>query len=443
MQHTNLVSPSKYERRAKCAGSHEAEMAVPKEERNKDTPASIQGTVRHLLAEWRFANPSSPDWPETVDDNGTDRAASQDDIVAAEKAFGYVKTHKAYLNRGQTGFLAHAERTVEIGKWVGLEEGSFAGTADAVLVQPGVVEVVDYKFGRWLVSPDSWQFKTLAIGVVAELIDPVTGAFLPEYAQTRVIKLTVVQPEGPEMVRSAEFNLDVLGEWMQTVRDDVARIKPGAPRTPGDWCKFCAAAGTCRERMRSAGVALESMFEEVPETKPPGNGEDKTPAPIATVDSITELAEARMTQDPEELTPEEIGRICDQALLVEGWFKDIRKRRDELLTAGQAVPGWKLVEGRKKREWAQDEAATVTRLKKWLSVADIYPKVLISPAKAEKLEGVQKTKLRQQQFKELIQTTDGKPVAAPESDPRPSVNQPSGMFEPVAEQATTDIPDFL
>jgi hypothetical protein len=93
------------------------------------------------------------------------------------------------------------------------------------------------------------------------------------------------------------------------------------------------------------------------------------------------------------------------------------------LFAGQKVPGYKLVEGRKgSRKWvdATDVEATMKSMR--LKEDVIYERSLISPTTAEKLHKSGAIGPRQwPKLQELITQTEGKPSVAPASDKRPAL----------------------
>jgi len=274
------------------------------------------------------------------------------------------------------------------------------------------------------------QLKAYAVGAGRLLMDPAgSGQFAPEYRQMRTVKLTILQPEAEIYVRSQTFPLLDLERWAREIGDIVRRAQdPWAERIPGETqCRFCPAAATCKERLESVGQAFNAMFEELP-------------APIASVDAITDLVEHQMTQDPGDLGAEELGRLLDQAPLIEQWLKDVRKRAAAMLEAGETVPGWKLIEGRRSRKWNAEENETVAVLKKLgFAVGEIYERKLLGPASLEKLPKLAGNKTKRERLAELWHWSEGKPTLAPESDPAPAIGAPTTMFDPIE----TDPLDWL
>jgi hypothetical protein len=83
----------------------------------------------------------------------------------------------------------------------------------------------------------------------------------------------------------------------------------------------------------------------------------------------------------DSIGPEQIGHWMDVAQNLEDWASDVRKLTQQALEAGRPVPGWKLVNKRAHRTWADKKAALA-------ALAALAPDVsfteIVSPAQAEK-----------------------------------------------------------
>jgi hypothetical protein len=85
-------------------------------------------------------------------------------------------------------------------------------------------------------------------------------------------------------------------------------------------------------------------------------------------------------------TPEQLGRLLMMAPLVEIWLKAVRAEGDRRMLAGQVVPGFKLVQGKRgARRWSDAEAAEQRLKAMRLKVEEMFDLSLISPTAAEKL----------------------------------------------------------
>ena len=126
--------------------------------------------------------------------------------------------------------------------------------------------------------------------------------------------------------------------------------------------------------------------------------------------------------------------------LIEDWCKAVRAEAERRLLAGQPVPGWKLVQGKKgARQWADAKAAEDALKSMRLKPDDMYEMKLISPTTAEKLYKAGTIGPRQwPHLQGLITQSEGKPHVAPESDSRPALVV-TPVVEEFADLTTDDI----
>ncbi|RYF45629.1 MAG: DUF2800 domain-containing protein, partial [Comamonadaceae bacterium] len=93
------------------------------------------------------------------------------------------------------------------------------------------------------------------------------------------------------------------------------------------------------------------------------------------------------------------------------------------LLAGQPVPGFKLVQGKKgNRQWTSKEEAEALLKAMRVKHDQMYDYTVISPTTAEKLAKAEVIGPRQwPKVVALITQSEGKPSVAPESDKRPAL----------------------
>lgn len=117
------------------------------------------------------------------------------------------------------------------------------------------------------------------------------------------------------------------------------------------------------------------------------------------------------------ITPDQLSAFMDQIPLIEDWCKAIRARVERELLHGNAIPGYKLVEGRKgSRKWS-DESEVETAMKGLrLKAGEMYTKKLITAPQAEKL--LKNSPDKWEKLSGLITQAEGKPSVAPETDKR-------------------------
>ena len=124
-----------------------------------------------------------------------------------------------------------------------------------------------------------------------------------------------------------------------------------------------------------------------------------------------------------EFRPDGIAVALSKVDMIEDWCAAVRAEAHRRLTAGDDVPGYKLVQGKRgNRSWS-DAAAAEEALKAYrLKTEEMYDLKLISPTSAEKLAKSKVIGPRQwPKLQALITQTEGKPAVAPASDSRPSI----------------------
>lgn len=265
------------------------------------------------------------------------------------------------------------------------------GTSDAVVIGNGVINVIDLKYGKGVKvdAVNNSQLRLYGLGAA--------GLFEGIYDFDRV-RMTIIQPR-LDHISSEEISLEELRRWAaEEIRPAAEEALAGSERTAcGDWCQFCPAKAVCRAR---ADYCLELARDEF-----------KAPA---------------------LLTTEEIGEVLRRAEAIKKWAADIADYALQQALAGEHYDGWKVVEGRSNRKYA-DEVKVADRLKQeGFDEAMLYERKLLGLTAMEKLVG--KKKLTET-LGELIIKPAGKPVLVPESDKRDAIS--------TAEQAKADFDDVL
>ena len=126
------------------------------------------------------------------------------------------------------------------------------------------------------------------------------------------------------------------------------------------------------------------------------------------------------------LSADEIAAVLGKLPVIESWIAGVRSRAQELLENGEAVPGWKLVEGRSTRKiYKETEARQILR-DAGFQPSD-YDKVeLRGITDLTRLVGGAKT--FNALLGSLVEKQPGKPALAPEDDPRKDY-QPAASAE--------------
>ena len=85
------------------------------------------------------------------------------------------------------------------------------------------------------------------------------------------------------------------------------------------------------------------------------------------------------------MTNAQIGRALFAASVIEHWLTAVRAEAIRRAQANQKIPGWHLGWGAKRRQWRQEQRALRWLLKQGLSIDDVQPRSMVSPAQAEDL----------------------------------------------------------
>lgn len=366
-----LLSPSSAVRWLACPAAPLMEQGRPDEA----SPFAAEGTAAHEAAAIALLT----DAPVTAQ-----KGMSDDDLPAVQS---YVDLSQSLCGQGAQLFI---EQELDISPFTG-EEGA-KGTADAIIVRPEEIIVIDLKFGRG-VRVDAEQNPQLMLYAAA--------AQRQFDAQDKPCRLVVHQPRinhVSEWVCSVEEMQLFLGR-VSTASGVARSIMERGAAADTDYnpcesaCRFCRARAVCPALTAQVQQVVGTDFDAI-----------DAPEPAAPTDA------------------EAIARALPFVPLIEAWCRAVTTEAERLLTAGEPVAGYKLVQGRKgNRAWtsAADAEAMLKTMK--VRADDMYERRVISPAAAEKLAKAGTIGKRQwPKLQALITRAEGKPTLAPESDPRPA-----------------------
>lgn len=383
MNHS-LHSPSKAAMWMACPGSIAAGQGIP----DSSSKFADEGSAAHALAAHCLINgldplalegwvhPEWPDWPTTKE-----RAQ-------------YIQVYVDHIREFPGDRLV--EQRLDLTPWI--DEPRAGGTADALILQPRILDVHDLKYGKGVkVFADGPQLKQYALGAV-RLVNLLHGCFPEE------IRLHIHQPRldwYDKFVMTAE-ELMVFGE--QVVQACRATLAPDAPRIPGEaQCQWCKARATCPEL---ATAAIETV------TAAPARLEEfmaiqTDPAPPMPPPGVAGM-----------LPPADIAALYARLPLVKTWMEALEKEAMALGLRHQ-LPGYKIVEGRRgNTNWTRGEAVEAALRDLGVPEKDSHTEpALRSPAQIKKL-------MQSDQWVALEALTTrppGKPTLAPESDKRPAM----------------------
>ena len=371
------LSPSAAERWINCPGSIRLSEQCPPA---GSTDYADEGTAAHALAEAKLRAYGMPDSEgaallmetcQEVDKSGfycgeMDEAT---DLYADRVAEIYARARQL-----DPAAELMVEQHFSLDDWV---PGGF-GTSDAVVIGGSTIEVIDLKYGKGVKvdAVGNPQLRLYGLGAAA--------LFGDIYDFDRV-RMTIIQPR-LDHISTEELSLADLQTWAEEVVKPAAKLAIGdnAPTHCGDWCRWCPAKALCRTRAEK------------------------------------NLALARMEfRKPDLLTVDEIGEVLRHADELQKWASDVQGYALEQALAGEHFDGWKLVEGKSVRKYADDlKVAEALQAAGWPEAA-LYERKLYGITAMERIVG--KKKLTEV-LGDLIVKPAGKPVLVPESDKRKAIN---------------------
>ena len=261
------------------------------------------------------------------------------------------------------------------------------GTSDAIIIADGVMEVIDFKYGKGVKvsAVENPQMMIYALGA--------WDLFNFEY-DIRKVRMTIVQPRIDNL---SEFELDAadLINWaVDELQPKANEAYAGGKQKPGNWCQFCKVKANCK--------ALSSMCIEAQQANP----------------------------DPRKISKEVMeSTILPLLPTFKTWLTGVEEYSLEQALSGVQYQGFKIVEGRSVRK-ITNQAAVMELLGKegFAKEAYIKPTELRSITDLEKLIG-------KKRFcticAEYINKPQGKPTLVPESDKRPAFNQAADDFKDI------------
>jgi hypothetical protein len=336
-------------RRINCPGSLNAEKAAPEQATSE---YAARGSMLHAAMELLLtADPQTSEecqslYAELVGQDlgfGEEHTITQDlldtKLIPAFEAWEYVCGHYEW----DDWFI---EQRVNLESVI---PGAF-GTTDVLGkdIQKRL-HVLDWKFGDGVVVPVEGN-EALGFYAGAAMYDE--DQELVEFcADITGVVLHIVQPRtGSDVVL---HTWETSEDWVEKLVNQAARAMevaqlPDPPLKAGSWCQFCRARVTCPAQQALASTALSNP--------------------------------------PKSMTSVELGAAMTMAQQLKTWIAEVVKLAQIEAEAGAVIPGYKLVNKRPTRVWADEKKAEKIFRSAKVPVGKMFARKLISPTQAQKLD---------------------------------------------------------
>jgi hypothetical protein len=249
--------------------------------------------------------------------------------------------------------------------------------------------VIDNKNGQGVPVPaeDNPQMKLYALGALKafSLLFPID-----------TVHLAIVQPKVWDQPSEWSLSAADLLAWGESIKPIALQAFHGQGEyVPGSHCGFCRAKEKCRARVESL-LSLETI---VP-MKPP------------------------------LITWNEVADALRRGEGIVSWYNSIKALALAEVLKGTELPGWKAVEGRGNRYYADLDKAFAHLKEKGIDEAVLYDRKPLTPPALEDV-------LTKKVYKELLEDpghvikSSGAPTLAPADDKRPAYNgqvKPEDVF---------------
>ena len=376
-QHAKL-SASGAKKWLNCPGSILLEANEP----NKSTSYSSEGTTAHTVGELKLRlalkEITKAKYAKAVKD--LEIPKDMDSYTDGYRDFVIERFNKALEQDKQSELLL--EQRLDFSKWV--PDGF--GTGDAVIVSNDYIEIIDLKYGKGVKveAKNNPQCLLYALGAFDE------HSYLYNF---KTVYMTIYQPR-IDNIDSCSVNVDELLTWGEEIKAKAKLANSGTSNcVAGKHCDdgFCRARAKCRVYNEEKLKLAKSEFKM-----------------------------------PSVMSNEEIAEILELAPRLKNWAKMVEDYALDKALSGEEFPGFKVVEGRSKRKYTNENTVVDVLTTNGYCIDDVAPRQLITITNMEK-------KLSKDDFNELLGSyivkPKGAPTLVPLEDKRPVWNSAEKDFK--------------
>lgn len=373
-----LLSPSSAHRWLNCTASPRLEEREPDQSSSYAEEGSLAHAYCARVLKRYMELPVDTENAEIAQLEGRYHTGEMDEHVSTYCAAVIGKLEKARETTPDARILI--ERRLDFTNYV---PDAF-GTADAIIIADGTMDVIDFKYGKGVRvdAERNPQMMIYALGAYDE--------FSLEY-NIKNVRMTIIQPR-----------IDNISEWQIPVYELISwaenTLKPKAKeaydgkgeQNPGEWCRFCKIKGKCR------ALAADC---------------------IRTAEEFA---------DPRVLSAEVMAKdVLPRLAVIKSWVSDIEEYALQQAIAGVKYEGFKVVEGRSNRKIVNPDKVAE-------ALSDYQPEQIWKPRELRTITDLEKL-TGKRKFAELcspyIEKPQGKPALVPESDKRPPFNSAENDFK--------------
>lgn len=253
------------------------------------------------------------------------------------------------------------------------------GTSDAVIIADGLMDVIDFKYGKGVrvSAVDNEQMMIYAL-----------GAYLKNNFEYRIdrVKMTIVQPRIGNLSESEMPVADLLKWADEELRPKAQEAFSGhGEQSPGEWCRFCKVKSGCK-------ALAERCTSTVHENPTPG------------------------LISPEAMATD----ILPWLSTIKSWVTEVEEYALQQALSGVCYQGYKVVEGRSIRKISDDKAVIAL-----LSKEGYHPEEFMKPSALCGIGDLERL-IGKKRFSALcsdyITKPQGKPTLVADDDKRPPYN---------------------
>lgn len=356
-----ILSPSSAYRWLACTPSARFEEQLPEEE----STYAAEGTLAHDLAAELLTK------SQTARYDMSKIEAIKKDPLYSQEMLEHCTEYANYVRGMANGSFIYVEREYDMSAYIPLQ----FGTADASFIKDNAIHVIDLKYGAGV---------RVAATANKQMMCYALGAY-EAHKSGHSIKTAVLHIYQPRAGGACLWEISIadLLSWAEVEAGPKGKqaIAGVGDFIPGKHCQFCKARTICK----------------------------------AYFDCFSDL---KNIHDKRIMTAPDVATVLTYGPLVSSWVKKIVEESIIKLQNKEKIPGFKLVSGRGKRSFRNEDDVVDILLGEGYESYHIFDPKLNSLTAIEKMVGPKRFKTL---FEDYVINVPGKAQIAPEDDERPAI----------------------